>query len=233
MSSIFLFSADCGEKGKKVFEVYDTWLSETGKFTVTKSQNYSGTYHPEKVVYTGATVGGVHTGGIHKEEAYVSVKSSSNGNGYIEYFDPSIVPITKVRIDSVTLSERLLNEAKKNPILAEMIVGDTISLIKPFTSEQLQRMQSAVMGGYNAYSQVEIANIQTSRYISYDYCVEVANFLNRALSGEFTPERSEVFEKVAEHKKKQDKQNTLIGCLVPLGFVLFIVAVVVICAVTA
>ena len=209
-----LFTVNYGENGTQTFSICNQAPSFPGSFFVRQAQTYTGTYHPEKIVYTGATVGGVHTGGIHKEEAYVSTKSSANGNGYIEIVMNSS---WKERVDSITLPKRLLKEAKKNPVLAELIKDDKIMLLKPVTYEQSLMMQNAVMGGYNAYSQIDLANILTSRYVSYDQCVEVERFLNRVLVGEFHPELSEVFEKIKETQRKNARG--LIGCLA-VGWIL-------------
>jgi len=42
------------------------------------------TYHPSKAVYTGATVGGVTTGGVHYTKAGYSEKVSNTGRGNVE-----------------------------------------------------------------------------------------------------------------------------------------------------
>lgn len=57
--------------------------SESVDFFVTKSGSLGYDYHPAKTVYTGATVGGVHTGGFHEEKAYVTEKINRTGNGII------------------------------------------------------------------------------------------------------------------------------------------------------
>ena len=221
MRKLFLFKADCGEDRILNFEVCDNGergatISQSGKFRVREAENYSGTYHPEKYVYTGATVGGIHTGGIHKEEAYVALKSSGNGKGIVEFIDPDF-PTSSWRPDSITLSDKLLQEAKKNPILTEMIKRDKLTLTKPLTAKQLQKIENIISSGYNPQSQIALANIGSSNRFSIYTCNEVAIFLNKALAGEFHPEESELFKKVQEYQKKQKREGRLFMWLVLAG----------------
>ncbi|MBQ8649430.1 MAG: hypothetical protein IJ470_05120 [Clostridia bacterium] len=202
MSKFSLFTAELSDSKEQVFEFDDEKGFYYLKFTSIMSEDYSGKYHPEKVVYTGATVGGIHTGGIHKEDAYVSVNETDNGRGYVQY--------GKCTVNSVTLSENVLKEAKKNPALNRMINGNRISLIKPFTGEQMQRIQNMSIANYNAYSQIELANMQTSRYIPYNESVEVVNFLNKVLDGDITPEATEILSKMkAISNKEKELQRDL------------------------
>ena len=53
--------------------------------SVTEVWNHTFNYEPEKIVYTGATVGGVHTGGFHKEGGYHTVSGTSTGMYQIWY----------------------------------------------------------------------------------------------------------------------------------------------------
>ncbi|MBR2977121.1 MAG: hypothetical protein IKM36_02455 [Oscillospiraceae bacterium] len=77
-----------------------------------KHYNYSFKYHPEQIVYTGATVGGITTGGFHKEEAYTSVAGCEwsgkftlvyNGNNQVT--NDKWCPITKIELTTKQLRE--------------------------------------------------------------------------------------------------------------------------------
>lgn len=58
-------------------------LDGAPQISVRDSKVYMATYHPSKAVYTGATVGGVTTGGIHYTKPSYSEKTSGTGNGYV------------------------------------------------------------------------------------------------------------------------------------------------------
>ncbi len=51
--------------------------------SVQGSQTFSFTYNPSQTVYTGATVGGITTGGFHQTEATISERAHSSGNAYL------------------------------------------------------------------------------------------------------------------------------------------------------
>ena len=228
MGKIFLFTANCENDTKRDFSLDDKKIELQGEFWVSKSQNYSATYHPEKLVYTGATVGGVHTGGIHKEEAYVSSSGSYNGRGYIEHFYYDTTN-TKKRVDSITLSDKLLKEAKKISAIADMIEGNVLLLKKPFSHEQMNVLQGAV-SNYNAFSQVNIANMSTSMHLPYWKCVEAAKFLNKAILGEYNLEAKEISEQLKQKKEIRDRKNKVgnfFGCLILLLPVLLVLALII------
>ena len=228
MAKIFLFTANCDGDVNRTFSLDDKNIQLQGKFWVNKSQDYSATYHPEKIVYTGATVGGVHTGGIHKEDAYVSASGSSNGRGYIEHFYYDTTDSIK-RVDSVTLSDELLKHAKKISAIEDMIDGNVLLLKKPFSQQQMNMLQGAV-SNYNAFSQVDIANMSTSMHMPYWKCVEAAKFLNSAILGEFNPEAKEISEQLKQKQMARDKKTkagNVFGCLILLLPVLLILALII------
>lgn len=73
--------------------------------------HYSSTvsYKPEEYVYTGATVGGITTGGIHKEGGYNYISSSKKTEKcelYYEYNETQY-------IDKIQLTPELAEEARK------------------------------------------------------------------------------------------------------------------------
>lgn len=80
---------------------------------------------PDKLVYTGATVGGVTTGGFHVQKGGVSVSTGAGtGQWFVSHEYASTVnnkPWPSV-VSYMVLSERLFFEAQKNPYLKERIV---------------------------------------------------------------------------------------------------------------
>lgn len=80
---------------------------------------------PDKLVYTGATVGGVTTGGFHVQKGGISVSTGAGtGKWFVSHEYASTVnnkpwPST---VSYIVLSEQLFSEAQKNPYLKERIV---------------------------------------------------------------------------------------------------------------
>lgn len=80
---------------------------------------------PDKLIYTGATVGGVTTGGFHVQKGGISVSTGAGtGKWFVSHEYASTVN-NKPWPDTVSymvLSEQLFSEAQKNPYLKELIV---------------------------------------------------------------------------------------------------------------
>lgn len=80
---------------------------------------------PDKLIYTGATVGGVTTGGFHVQKGGISVSTGAGtGKWFVSHEYASMVN-NKPWPDTVSymvLSEQLFSEAQKNPYLKELIV---------------------------------------------------------------------------------------------------------------
>lgn len=81
---------------------------------------------PDKLIYTGATVGGVTTGGFHVQKGGISV-STGAGTGkwfvsheYASMFNNKPWPST---VSHMVLSEQLFSEIQKNPCLQKLIVS--------------------------------------------------------------------------------------------------------------
>ena len=80
---------------------------------------------PDKLIYTGATVGGVTTGGFHVQKGGISVSTGAGtGKWFVSHEYASTIN-NKPWPDTVSymvLSEQLFSEAQKNPYLKELIV---------------------------------------------------------------------------------------------------------------
>lgn len=88
------------------------------------------TDHPAELVYTGATVGGIHTGGFHVNEAYTStslgektgryfLSAGSRGyDGTVEWFVCTEIELTK----------ELAAEAEKHPVVKKFLKDSSLIL---------------------------------------------------------------------------------------------------------
>lgn len=83
------------------------------------------TDHPAELVYTGATVGGVHTGGFHVEEAYTSSRNIGSDRYVIWFTSGEDAFIVK---QVVLFDDALIREAKAHPQLRQFLQGDTLVL---------------------------------------------------------------------------------------------------------
>lgn len=107
---------------------------------VKATENHLLTYHPAQTVYTGATVGGITTGGFHTTEAYHTCSTSKGGKyklvytknyleaGMYEFFPP-------YDIKFIILSPTLLEEAKEHDVIKRFLEKD--KLVLTHMSEEL------------------------------------------------------------------------------------------------
>ena len=83
-------------------------------------------YNPEKIVYTGATVGGVTTGGFHTEEAHYALSTAGKSGKY--FLQAKLSAGNYMSIDRIHLTDELVEEAKQNPNVKKFLRGKTLVL---------------------------------------------------------------------------------------------------------
>lgn len=83
-------------------------------------------YNPSQLVYTGATVGGIHTGGFHTTKAHYSSHSQGRAGKYYIYSKDHNGKV--VIIQKIILTEELLEEASKSATIKKFIVGNCLEL---------------------------------------------------------------------------------------------------------
>lgn len=186
---IFLFKLICGQNEFPFYFDTERPFKYAGTLATEMSYTYSGTYHPESYTYTGATVGGIHTGGWQKNEAHVQQHQTYSGKGNLTYNDKFV--------DSVVLASHLIPFAKEMGV--PVSVAGIIKLRSDFTQYDFNTVMSNL--GTDAYSQINRANASADKAPSMSTCNKVLKFLKKALDGDFTPE-------AAESKEKRNSKRT-------------------------
>ena len=132
-------------------------------------------YEPEKYVYTGVTVGGVTTGGIHKEDSYNYVSNVSNTGRYmLECGDKSFFKIK--------LSRDLLKEAKKSYI-NKYLDGNIIRVYGFNDDEKPECSDSAVKSAMNYLNTSDMRSFNALNaelkkgYPTYEKCNAILNWM--------------------------------------------------------
>ena len=126
---------------RKVLKVEEMW-------------NHSINYEPERYVYTGATVGGVHTGGVHKEGGYNYLTGTSTGKYQIWYDNsmPYEYQNTSYRpsggVESIKLADpKLVEKAKNSQYVSRYLHGDTLVLgYKTLSKQECKNIISWLCG---------------------------------------------------------------------------------------
>jgi hypothetical protein len=182
VNKILLFHiVSYGEKHPVYFDLDRIIKRETCEFTVRPKEEFSAQYHPETITYTGVTVGGVHTGGFTKNEAYYSASSKKTGYAELSFKDGwlshtiSEVIFSK-DLQGIALCEigHLFNNPEKNGFYLYKSSG--------IFSES---MYYNAMRSRDLIAQSAIVNSNLHNYASIDTCSEVGKFLMRAIRGEF------------------------------------------------
>lgn len=110
-------------------------------------------YNPAKLVYTGATVGGIHTGGFHTTEAYISehYTGGSTGKGHVFIVCEKKI----VGIEKIYLVGDLYQSALKNERIKKFMVDNYISFRNhgeeaKLTQTEQMALQAAIKSGNTA-----------------------------------------------------------------------------------
>ena len=83
-------------------------------------------FNPEKITYTGATVGGVTTGGFHTTQAsYSEVSTGNSGKAYIKI---TTLPDSPTLNEIILTNDELIESAKNNPRVAKFLQGNKLIL---------------------------------------------------------------------------------------------------------
>ncbi len=122
---------------RKVLKVSEMW-------------NHTINYEPEKYVYTGATVGGVHTGGVHKEGGYNYLSGTSTGKYEIWYDNsmPYETNFTSGGVQRIKLADyKLVANAKNNKYVSRYLQGNTLVLgYKTLSKQECKNIISWLCG---------------------------------------------------------------------------------------
>ena len=131
------------------------------------------TDHPAELVYTGATVGSVHMGGFHVNEAYTSTSLGEKTGRYIfwasvrDIFTGSVEPFI---VNEIELSDELLTEAKAHPVIQKFLKDSKLLLHYECTMSEID--QSAIQRNMSLGNTTVAQNIAMhaaqARYLTLD-----------------------------------------------------------------
>ena len=135
-------------------------------------------YKPESLVYTGATVGGITTGGVHKEGGYNYISSTSK----TKKCDMVYTLSQNERIAEIQLTPRLAKIARENKEIGGYVnEKDRIIVITKITMTDIDgqmlrdysRINTDSAGVYNIAQKYAEMNAPT-----YEKCMNIINWLS-------------------------------------------------------
>ena len=130
---------------------------------------------PEKLVYTGATVGGVTTGGWHKSGGFYGREMGNSGKVELIYYYESKNKIIPTKVKKIKLSGDLLKLAQSARI-KEYLDGDSFIIVreKANTNAAVAAMQLGHKDyAFNIMEEAQIAALPT-----YEKCSAILNWLS-------------------------------------------------------
>lgn len=98
-------------------------------------------YNPSKLIYTGASSGGVSMGGFHTTEAYYQERPTKKSGRYIAYL--SFHDGSRIYIKEIILVGKVLDEAKSNPKIRNFLKGNRLVLLNQNAKSNLDGKLSA------------------------------------------------------------------------------------------
>ncbi len=150
------------------------------------------TYHPSEAVYTGATVGGITTGGVHYTKDGYSYSRDNQGKGEI-----SVSAFGKeFALNSVTMSEYTKNRFKRDSKYRLLVDKGQILCYKNTEKADFYANGVALAAerGDITMAMNAASMAADERRLPYKECKEIMNLIGRIVNGQFPPTDEELYE---------------------------------------
>lgn len=143
---------------------------------VEEMSDYNLTYHPSRIVYTGATVGGVHTGGFHETENYYSVDRRCTKKYHLTYNGAGVKPEDYCPIYIIKLSSSMVKEAKENPNVSKYLTEEN-TLVLTNKAKTNSPVNTALNQGKTDTALQMTKSDYYSRQLSKKHCDAIRNWI--------------------------------------------------------
>lgn len=164
------------------------------------------TYHPSEAVYTGATVGGITTGGVHYTKAGYSYTQDNKGKGEITVS----VSGNEFVVSLVTISEFTQNKFKRDSQYQLLAKKGRILCCQNTEKADFYAngVALAAKQGNTTLMMNAASMAADERRLPYKKCVEITNLIGRIVHGQFPPSDEEVYRN-AEHYSNATNSSDL------------------------
>ncbi len=146
-------------------------------------------YNPSKTIYTGATVGGITTGGFHQTQATYSERIDKTQKVYIEAFTKG-ARFEVMRI--LSISPEICERFKR----AKLISGNSITCFQSgglFTDSFSRGTVPTDTNSMLTYASMA----RDEQRLTADYIVPIYHFLTDVMEGKYPPTDEEVYERAS------------------------------------
>ena len=182
-------------------------------FTIQPYRKTQYGYSPEKLIYTGATVGGVTTGGWHKSGGFYARDRGNTGKVRLYYYYESDNKFVTSELERIELSPELARQAQSSNI-AQYLSGNTIVIRHPV--KNMDAAVGAMQLGYKdmAFNIIEDAKIAASPTID-----KVRDIINWLAIYDPNARKSPEEVKAAKEKAKKAVKRTLLIAVIAAALI--------------
>lgn len=166
--------------------------------------NYS--YNPSKIIYTGASSGGIHMGGLHQTEASYTVKTNKTGRGdviaILERGENKIVEKVEIASPYVEIFKR--HKWVKGS-------GGVVSCNTGSLADSIMAKTAITSNAGYGDKMTMLSQAVDNLRLPVDDCKEIADLLNSIIKQDFPPKDDEVYEEADRLSKHKDSYSLKIA----------------------
>ena len=155
------------------------------------------TYHPSKAVYTGATVGGITTGGVHYTQSSYSEQMRDSDSGSVEIS----INGNNFTVERIVPTSFIESKFKRSQQFNHYVKNGKIICVKPNFDTSLYLDAALATGDYAMKTNL-ISMAADKRRLPYNVCANIANLLGQIVNLQFPPSDEELYATAVELSTK-------------------------------
>jgi len=167
------------------------------------------TYHPSQAVYTGATVGGITTGGVHYTQAGYTSSKTRSGKGDIRISMGSTV----FTLTTATMPDHTCRLFRRDPQFSQLVHDRKIKCYMESSKADFY-YSSISTGRLDNQTLMNAVSLAADEHrLSYAHCERIANLLGRIVHGQFPPSDEQIYAsaKALENAATSGELNRAMG----------------------
>lgn len=175
------------KSGIVVTDYANRMLAQKIRFSVVEMDNDTYSYHPAKLVYTGASAGGFHTGGFHTEGAYYTQGHRKSGRGAVCCTVAGKKrPIMFIEVNEPALKKALSGftrgSGSHEALTKYFGKGKSVIPLLKLDSKERSFFEEAALAQNNTYNAAMMMSLaQTSTFLTMEECQACVQVLNKLM----------------------------------------------------
>lgn len=145
---------------------------------VERMMDYNLKYHPSEIVYTGVTVGGIHTGGFHDRGNYISIDGKRTQKYRLIYNGVGVTSEQSCPIEIIKLEGNLTDKAKNNSLIRQYLDSNGMLVLKNNVKSENAQFIVSAMEVKNIDAAMEFAKEDYyNQQLTKEQCDSVKNWI--------------------------------------------------------